>query len=167
MVATEEELKLQKEPFEVQWVDDDGKQMKANKIVVEFTGTRRENKQKEYEYEVKFRDGSEMMLGSKLLGRRGWERMCKTVDARIAQRSGLQIRTLSSANVEKHLADCGLEAEFATHYRMQALSGGQKVKVVMAAAMWNQPHILILDEPTNYLDRESLGALANVSLCNQ
>jgi elongation factor 3 len=26
--------------------------------------------------------------------------------------------------------------------------------------MWNQPHILILDEPTNYLDRESLGALA-------
>ena len=30
----------------------------------------------------------------------------------------------------------------------------------MAASMWNQPHILILDEPTNYLDRESLGALA-------
>merc|ERR1711999_5263 len=29
-----------------------------------------------------------------------------------------------------------------------------------AASMWNQPHILILDEPTNYLDRESLGALA-------
>jgi len=31
----------------------------------------------------------------------------------------------------------------------------------MAAAMWSQPHILILDEPTNYLDRESLGALAH------
>ena len=70
-------------------------------------------------------------------------------------------RTLSSANVEKHLTDCGLDPEFATHYRMGALSGGQKVKVVLAAAMWNQPHILILDEPTNYLDRESLGALAN------
>ena len=26
--------------------------------------------------------------------------------------------------------------------------------------MWDQPHILILDEPTNYLDRDSLGALA-------
>merc|ERR1712106_549525 len=33
-------------------------------------------------------------------------------------------------------------------------------KVVLAASMWNQPHILILDEPTNYIDRESLGALA-------
>merc|ERR1711937_285204 len=32
--------------------------------------------------------------------------------------------------------------------------------VVLAAAMWNQPHILILDEPTNYLDRDSLGALS-------
>ncbi len=34
------------------------------------------------------------------------------------------------------------------------------MKVVLAAAMWNSPHMLVLDEPTNYLDRESLGALA-------
>ena len=34
------------------------------------------------------------------------------------------------------------------------------MKVVLAAAMWNAPHMLVLDEPTNYLDRESLGALA-------
>ena len=27
--------------------------------------------------------------------------------------------------------------------------------------MWDQPHILILDEPTNYLDRDSFGALAD------
>merc|ERR1711935_645834 len=40
------------------------------------------------------------------------------------------------------------------------LSGGQKVKVVLAAAMWMEPHVLILDEPTNFLDRDSLGALA-------
>lgn len=56
---------------------------------------------------------------------------------------------------------CGLAPEFGTHYRMSALSGGQKVKVVIAAAMWMQPHIVILDEPTNYLDRESLGGLAH------
>ena len=34
------------------------------------------------------------------------------------------------------------------------------MKVVLAAAMWLNPHILVLDEPTNYLDRDSLGALA-------
>lgn len=35
------------------------------------------------------------------------------------------------------------------------------MKVVLAAAMWNCPHLLVLDEPTNYLDRDSLGALAD------
>ncbi|CAE7623926.1 NEW1, partial [Symbiodinium pilosum] len=34
-----------------------------------------------------------------------------------------------------------------------------KVKIVLAAAMWQNPHVLILDEPTNYLDRDGLGAL--------
>jgi elongation factor 3 len=43
---------------------------------------------------------------------------------------------------------------------MGALSGGQKVKVVLGAGLWNLPHIVILDEPTNFLDRDSLGALA-------
>lgn len=163
MVLTPEEERLQKEPFEVIWKDDDGKTQKAMKIVMELTGSRRESKAKEYEYEVRYKSNStdEGYLGFKTLQRRGWEKATKAIDARIAQRAGQYVRTLSSANVEQHLKDCGLEAEFATHYRMSALSGGQKVKVVLAAAMWNQPHLLILDEPTNYLDRESLGALAN------
>ena len=29
-----------------------------------------------------------------------------------------------------------------------------------AGAMWNNPHLLVLDEPTNFLDRDSLGGLA-------
>ena len=52
------------------------------------------------------------------------------------------------------------QAEFATHSRIRGLSGGQKVKVVIAGCMWNNPHILVMDEPTNYLDRDSLGALS-------
>ena len=30
----------------------------------------------------------------------------------------------------------------------------------IAGAMWNNPHLLVLDEPTNFLDRDSLGGLA-------
>jgi len=70
------------------------------------------------------------------------------------------VRPLTQQFVEGHLKAVGLEAEFATHMRIGALSGGQKVKVVLAAALWNTPHIVILDEPTNYLDRDSLGAMA-------
>merc|ERR1711990_192004 len=161
---TEEELKLQKKPFELQMVDEaSGKITKVKKVVSELVGGRKLNKSKEYEYEVKYA-GSNVDSGEylplKTLKKMGWEKAIKAVDLKIAQRAGLYVRPLSTKNVEKHLADCGLDSEFGTHYRMSALSGGQKVKVVLAAAMWNQPHILILDEPTNYLDRESLGALA-------
>ena len=43
---------------------------------------------------------------------------------------------------------------------MRGLSGGQRVKVVLAACSWQRPHLIVLDEPTNYLDRDSLGALS-------
>ena len=62
--------------------------------------------------------------------------------------------------MQAHLDDFGLEKEFGTFGKIRGLSGGQKVKLVLAAAMWNQPHLLVLDEPTNYLDRDALGALA-------
>merc|ERR1712230_291856 len=68
-------------------------------------------------------------------------------------------KPLTSQAVEKHLADFGIETEQASHTLIQALSGGQKVKVVLAASMWQNPHLVILDEPTNYLDRDGLGAL--------
>merc|ERR1719384_298383 len=164
MVFSEEELKLQKTPYEISFVDEEsGKTTKVKKVVVELVGGRKTNKSKEYEYEVKYANSSSDSgdyLPAKTLKKMGWDKAIKAVDLKIAQRAGLYVRPLSTKNVEKHLEDCGLNREFGTHYRMSALSGGQKVKVVIGAAMWNQPHILILDEPTNYLDRESLGALA-------
>jgi len=162
---SEEELKLQKTPYEIQFTDaDSGKITKVKKVVSELIGGRKTNKSKDYEYEVKYAGSSVdsgEYLSAKILKKMGWEKAMKAVDLKIAQRSGLYVRPLSTKNVEEHLNGCGLAPEFGTHYRMSALSGGQKVKVVIAAAMWNQPHIVILDEPTNYLDRESLGALAS------
>merc|ERR1711968_433324 len=73
--------------------------------------------------------------------------------------SGLQNKQLTQPGVEKHLANFGVDAESASHTQINQLSGGMKVKVVLAAAMWQNPHVLVLDEPTNYLDRDGLGAL--------
>jgi hypothetical protein len=55
--------------------------------------------------------------------------------------------------------DFGVDADEGLHTPIGSLSGGMKVKIVLAAAMWQNPHVLILDEPTNYLDRDGLGAL--------
>merc|ERR1711998_503407 len=57
------------------------------------------------------------------------------------------------------LKDFGFDAESASHQPLASLSHGQRVKVVICAACWQNPHIIILDEPTNYLDRDGLGAL--------
>lgn len=42
-----------------------------------------------------------------------------------------------------------------------ALSGGQRSRVALAAVSYVEPHILVLDEPTNNLDLESVAALAD------
>jgi len=164
MQFSEEELALQKKPFELQFVDEaSGKIQKVKKVVSELVGGRKLNKSKEYEYEVKYAGStvdSGEYLPAKTLKKMGWEKALKAVDLKLAQLAGMFVKPLSTKNVEEHLEGCGLAREFGTHYRMSALSGGQKVKVVLAAAMWMQPHIVILDEPTNYLDRDSLGALA-------
>merc|ERR1719238_130255 len=83
------------------------------------------------------------------------------VDERIAfEASGIATKKLTQLNIQKHLDCFGLETQFGTYSKISALSGGQKVKVVLAACMWMEPHVTILDEPTNFLDRDSLGALA-------
>merc|ERR1719197_716007 len=83
------------------------------------------------------------------------------VDERIAfEASGIATKKLTALNIQKHLDCFNLETQFGTYSKISALSGGQKVKVVLAAAMWMEPHVTILDEPTNFLDRDSLGALA-------
>eukprot|EP00291_Cryptomonas_curvata_P028722 CAMPEP_0172205916 /NCGR_PEP_ID=MMETSP1050-20130122/32903_1 /TAXON_ID=233186 /ORGANISM="Cryptomonas curvata, Strain CCAP979/52" /LENGTH=972 /DNA_ID=CAMNT_0012884891 /DNA_START=40 /DNA_END=2956 /DNA_ORIENTATION=+ len=127
----------------------------VEKMIVESLRSRRKNK-RSYEYEVKWLNKSDehnTWISREKLEEMGWAKMVQRLDQQEALRLGLAARPLTHVNM-------GLEAEFATHSRIRGLSGGQKVKVVIAGAMWNNPHILVMDEPTNYLDRDSLGALA-------
>merc|ERR1711865_339783 len=89
----------------------------------------------------------------------GFEKLVCREDEKQAAAAGLMGRALTQPNVEKALKDFDIDPESASHTQINQLSGGMKVKVVLAAAMWQNPHILILDEPTNYLDRDGLGAL--------
>jgi len=91
----------------------------------------------------------------------GYQKLIDLKDEQIAMESMLGQRKLTTGEIQKHFDGFGLEPQFAQHTRMGALSGGQKVKVVLGAGLWNLPHIVILDEPTNFLDRDSLGALAS------
>jgi ATPase subunit of ABC transporter with duplicated ATPase domains len=51
----------------------------------------------------------------------------------------------------------GLDIKDALHERkMGELQGGQKVRVLLAQALFGQPQALLLDEPTNHLDLDSI-----------
>ena len=51
----------------------------------------------------------------------------------------------------------GLDIPEEIHDRkMSELQGGQKVRVLLAQALFGKPEALLLDEPTNYLDLESI-----------
>jgi len=90
----------------------------------------------------------------------GFDKLVQEFDDHEASREGLGYRELQPTIISKHFEDLGLDPEIANHNEIGSLSGGQKVKVVIAGAMWNNPHLLVLDEPTNFLDRDSLGGLA-------
>ena len=52
----------------------------------------------------------------------------------------------------------GIDPEF--HYSVMAdLTGAQKVKVLLAKALFGNPDILLLDEPTNHLDLDAIAWL--------
>merc|ERR1712241_1131053 len=135
----------------------------AKAVELDAIATRRKGK-KEHEYECKWNGYSLEFLtwvNRSLLIGMGYKTMVQREDEKQAAMAGLQNKQLTTPGVEKHLADFGVPAEFATHNTLRSLSAGQKVKVALGAAMWQNPHILVIDEPTNYLDRDALGALTD------
>lgn len=56
------------------------------------------------------------------------------------------------------LSGLGIADKF-QQLKMKELTGGQKVKVLLAQAIFGNPDILLLDEPTNHLDIQAIGWL--------
>ena len=66
----------------------------------------------------------------------------------------------AETNAERLLMGLGITKDL--HYKqMKELTGGEKVKVLLAQALFGKPEILIMDEPTNHLDFQSINWLNN------
>ena len=64
----------------------------------------------------------------------------------------------AESNAASLLNGLGIDTEF--HYSLLAdLDGNQKVKVLLAKALFGNPDILLLDEPTNHLDLDAIAWL--------
>ena len=66
----------------------------------------------------------------------------------------------AETNAERLLMGLGIDKSL--HYKqMKELTGGEKVKVLLAQALFGKPEILVMDEPTNHLDFQSINWLNN------
>merc|ERR1712039_863108 len=141
----------------------EGKKERAAKVVPEAILNRQKHtKTKKYIYEVKWMHKpmeANSWVERDIILAMGYSKLVDKKDEQEAAAAGLMSKPLTQPGVEKALKDFGLDAESASHQPLASLSHGQKVKVVICASCWQNPHIIILDEPTNYLDRDGLGAL--------
>ena len=76
------------------------------------------------------------------------------LEAEFAEMNGWE----AESDAETLLNGLGIESEL--HYAvMGELAGPQKVKVLLARALFGNPDILLLDEPTNHLDLDAIAWL--------
>ena len=64
----------------------------------------------------------------------------------------------AESDAESLLNGLGIDTEF-HQTTMKDMTGAQKVKVLLARALFGNPDILLLDEPTNHLDLDAIGWL--------
>ncbi|KAF9049935.1 P-loop containing nucleoside triphosphate hydrolase protein [Panaeolus papilionaceus] len=152
-VLTPEEQKV----LDQEWVGKDRSKRKLELIMG------RQKLKKTFQYEVKWR-GLDHRYNTWVprddLLNKGFTKIVQQFDDLESSRDGAGSRDTSAHLVRKHLEDIGLDGDIAQYNEINGLSGGQKIKLVIAACLWNNPQICILDEPSNFLDREALGGLA-------
>ncbi|KII92907.1 hypothetical protein PLICRDRAFT_89417 [Plicaturopsis crispa FD-325 SS-3] len=152
-VLTEEEKAL----LDTDWVGKDGSKRKLEMIMG------RQKLKKTFQYEIKWR-GHDHKFNTWVprdeLNAKGFTKLMQQFDDLESSREGAGSRDTAAHLVRKHLEDIGLDGDIAQYNEISGLSGGQKIKLVLAACLWNNPQICVLDEPSNFLDREALGGLA-------
>jgi elongation factor 3 len=114
----------------------------------------RQKLKKSFQYEIKWVGKVHKFntwIPRELLVENGFGKLVTKFDDYEAAREGLGYRELVPSVIRKHFEDVGLDGDIADYNRISGLSGGQKVKVVIAAAMWQNPHLLVLDEVRFFL----------------
>lgn len=79
---------------------------------------------------------------------------------------GLKVRGMSDirSRVDRALEQVGLHPDRFAHRSWRELSGGEAQRVALAARLALQPKVLLLDEPTASVDRESSELIRNAAL---
>lgn len=85
----------------------------------------------------------------------------RAYDERLAaQAAATHERPLTDREIIKHMENFCYTEDMTCRQMISSFSAGQKARLMLGAAFWTKPHVIALDEPTNYLDPETVDALA-------
>jgi len=91
----------------------------------------------------------------------GLDKVVIACDERLAAKAiGLDQRPLTRREIVRHVEAFGIDEEMCCNQLIKGFSAGQKVRLSLSAMFWTKPHLIAVDEPTNYLDVETVEALA-------
>lgn len=103
---------------------------------------------KSFQYEVKWlgmSDKYNTWFPREKLEEYGFSKLLQSFDDKMAGREGLSgfnVKELTQNSIQSHFEDFGLDPQFSTHGKIQSLSGGQKIKTILASALWANPHMV-------------------------
>lgn len=125
----------------------------------------RQKRGKEIWYEVQWTGLEDSKMNTfeplKKLRMMGVEKLCKAYDERFQSiQTGNDQRPLTDREIVKHFSNFNFDEDMVKNRTIGGFSMGQKSRLTLAAALWVKPHCIMMDEPTNYLDQETLDALA-------
>lgn len=122
---------------------------------------------------------NEQVLDTVLMGHKELYHLMKEKDAIYAKEDFSEADGIKASELEEKFAEMdgwnaesdaasllsGLGIAESSHYsKMSDLEGSQKVRVLLAQALFGNPDVLILDEPTNDLDLKTVGWLEDFLL---
>ena len=121
-----------------------------------------------------FKYDSYMVLDTVIMGNERLYQIMKEKDAIYAKEDFTEDDGIRASELEGEFAEMngweaesdaamllnGLGVDTGLHYKlMSELNGNEKVKVLLAKALFGNPDILLLDEPTNHLDLDAIAWL--------
>lgn len=136
---------------------------KYGKLVKNIVGRQKQQTKLIYEVQWEGMDDQKQNTFETLekLRQLGVEGMASACNLRLAAiAGGVDTRVCSRREIVKHLEQFGIDEEMCCNRMIGGFSAGQKSKLALACATWTKPHLLALDEPTNYLDQETVESLA-------
>ncbi|CAK5281806.1 unnamed protein product [Mycena citricolor] len=133
-VLTDEEQKA----LDQDWVGRDGSKRKFEMVMG------RQKLKKNFQYEVKWKGLDHKWntwVPREELIAKGFSKLVQQFDDLESSREGAGTRDTAAHLVRKHLEDIGLDGDIAQYNEISGLSGGQKIKLVIAACLWNNPQV--------------------------